>query len=222
MSIKKLTVLFLLLTINQIFAQKNEIEINKEHKRFNIFKPQQIGVLYNKAAEDNFLFNDSDYTYETNVIKCQFFYDLYTPNSTWNLNLIIQPQFQLIQHQLLNLHFVTPETPNYVALRERYLKEKSMLLYAFEIGFQIRKPIIKKLFGEVILGLGGGYIDTETERLASGFTFIENISAGLAYNFDNVEIYGGVQIGHISNFNIQMPNSGYNVLGFEIGFRYGL
>jgi hypothetical protein len=75
------------------------------------------------------------------------------------------------------------------------------------------------LFFEANFGLGVAYIDKDTERLAQGFTFIENISLGVAYPFKSSEIYIGGQIGHVSNFDFQLPNSGYDTLGFEIGYR---
>lgn len=70
-----------------------------------------------------------------------------------------------------------------------------------------------------MLGLGAGYVDVKTERLARGFTCIENISLGLAHSLNNSEIYVGSNFGHISNLNIKLPNSDYNILGFEIGYR---
>ncbi|MFY0604237.1 MAG: acyloxyacyl hydrolase [Flavobacteriaceae bacterium] len=79
----------------------------------------------------------------------------------------------------------------------------------------------KKLHTEITVGLGFAYIDTRTERLAKGFTFIENGSLGISYQTsDKTSIYIGGNIGHVSNFEFQQPNDGYNVLGYEIGFRY--
>ena len=82
-----------------------------------------------------------------------------------------------------------------------------------------KQTIIKNIFFEATLGLGAGYISLESERLAKGFTFIENVSVGIAYTNKKSEFYFGTTVGHVSNFNIQKPNSGYNILGFELGYR---
>lgn len=167
------------------------------------------------------MFFDKDYDYKTNLLKFQFYYDL-NLHEKWDFNLVVQPQLQFIQHQLLNEQFMTPDKPNYLFYREKFTQNKSISLFAFELGFQLRTNLFNSLFLETTLGLGAGYIDVETERLAQGFTFLENFSVGFSYQIDRNEIYLGGNIGHVSNFNIQLPNSGYNTLGFEIGYRYGL
>lgn len=181
-------------------------------------KLKKIGFLYNNARNQNFLFNDKDYDYQTHVFKAQLFYSLIEWEK-WDFNLIVQPQVQVAQHQLLNLFFIQPEDGNIEELRERFTQERTLSLVAFELGFQFRREVFDELFFEANFGLGAGYIDQDTERLAQGFTFIENISLGFAYQLKSSEVYIGGQIGHVSNFDIQLPNSGYDILGFEIGYR---
>ena len=185
--------------------------------------PYKIGILFNNANEKNFLFDDLDYYYKTNTLKGQLFYKL---GNTFGLNfdLVLQPQIQFIKHQLLNKHFVQPEYgANYLEKRIEFTQLKSIHLYALEFGVNIRKRITKKLNIQAQIGLGFSIIDTETERLAKGFTFIENGSLGLEYKTSTkTSIYIGSNIGHVSNFDFQEPNSGYNILGYEIGFRYVL
>ena len=164
------------------------------------------------------MFFDKDYDYKTNVYKFQLFYPI-KRGGNWDVNLILQPQFQKAQHQLLNEQFITPDEENFEFLREKFTQKKDISLYAFEVGFQLRKTIIKNIFFEATLGLGAGYISLESERLAKGFTFIENLSLGLAHKFNKSEIFLATTVGHVSNFNIQKPNSGYNILGFELGYR---
>tara|TARA_R110000787_G_scaffold19396_6_gene58267 strand:+ start:1673 stop:2353 length:681 start_codon:yes stop_codon:yes gene_type:complete len=189
-----------------------------QREKDSIRKLKKIGILYNSAKQNNALFFDKDYNYKTDVIKVQFFYNL-KDWEQWDFNLILQPQVQIANHQLLNLFFVGPEEDNYQELRDKFTQKKTISLYAFELGFQLRRKIFKNISFEVTLGLGASYIDVETERLAQGFTFIENFSLGLAYSFNKSELYIGSNLGHVSNFNIQLPNSGYNILGFEIGYR---
>ena len=178
----------------------------------------KVGVLFSNAKQNNLFFFDKDYDYKTNVYKFQLFYPI-KRGGNWDVNLILQPQFQKAQHQLLNEQFVTPDEENFEFLREKFTQKKDISLYAFEVGFQLRKTIIKKIFFEATLGLGAGYISLESERLAKGFTFIENLSLGLAHKINKSEFFLATTVGHVSNFNIQKPNSGYNILGFELGYR---
>ncbi|QTE24441.1 acyloxyacyl hydrolase [Polaribacter cellanae] len=98
-----------------------------------------------------------------------------------------------------------------------------MHLYAFELGFVVKKKILRNLDIQLTVGLGVGTIDTRTERLAKGFTFIENGSLGFSYKTSTkTYLYIGSNIGHVSNFDTQLPNNGYNIVGFEVGFSYKL
>ena len=178
----------------------------------------KIGFLYSSAKQNNILFFDKDYDYKTNVYKFQLFY-LLRKGKNWDINLIVQPQYQKAQHQLLNEQFITPDEENFELLREKFTQKKDISLYAFELGFQLRKLVFKNISFEATLGLGAGYISLESERLAKGFTFIENVSLGLVHTNNSSEFFLASTVGHVSNFNIQKPNSGYNILGFELGYR---
>ena len=178
----------------------------------------KVGVLFSKAKQNNILFFDKDYDYKTNVYKFQLFYPI-QKSENWDINLILQPQYQKAQHQLLNEQFITPDEENFEFLREKFTQKKDISLYVFELGFQLRKSLIKNISFEATLGLGAGYINLESERLAKGFTFIENVSLGLVHTRNMSEFFVSTTVGHVSNFNIQRPNSGYNILGFELGYR---
>ncbi len=181
-------------------------------------KLKKVGLLFNSAKQNNFLFSDRDYDYQTNVIKAQLFYSL-RKGEKWDINLIVQPQIQFAKHQLLNPFYVSSDLPNVQELRDRFTQERDISLYQFELGFQLRTKLWNQFYFESTLGLGAGYISKESERLAKGFTFIENLSVGLAYQLNSSELYLGTNVGHVSNFDTQRPNDGYNILGFEIGYR---
>lgn len=184
------------------------------------WKPNKIGFLYNYATEDNFLFDDKDYSYETQTYKLQAFYKL----ANWrglDFELIVQPQIQFIKHQLLNVQFVRPEEEDYLNKRDEFSQLKDMNLYSLEFGFAAKKKIMAKLAAQATISLGFSYINTRTERVAKGFTFIENFSLGLSYEaFKDSYLYLGSNLGHVSNLNFSSPNSGYNILGFEIGYAF--
>jgi hypothetical protein len=191
--------------------------VNSQEKKINS-SLNKVGFLFSSAKQNNILFFDKDYDYKTNVYKFQLFYSIQN-GENWDVNLILQPQFQKAQHQLLNEQFITPDEEDFEFLREKFTQKKDFLLYAFEVALQLRKSIIKNISFEANLGLGAGYISLESERLAKGFTFIENVSLGLAHKINKSEFFLATTVGHVSNFNIQKPNSGYNILGFELGYR---
>jgi hypothetical protein len=207
---------FLNLFVGLLFCCWGHLCAQKTKGSFKHIK--KVGLLYNDAKQNNILFGDKDYDYRTRVLKGQLFYLIHR-GKKWDFNLLIQPQIQFAKHQLLNPYFIRPDTPNYEELRDLYTQEKNLRLYQLELGFQMRAALWKQLYFETTIGLGAGLINRETERLAKGFTFIENFSIGMAYQLKNTELYLGTNIGHVSNFNTQKPNDGYNVLGFELGYR---
>ena len=173
--------------------------------------------MYNNAFSNNFIFNDKDFTYTTSTFKIQAFYNLGTWKSL-DFELIAQPQYQVLKHQLINKYFVLPSEHNYQVKIKEFTTPKTMHLYAFELGFVIKKALAKKLDFLVTIGLGLAAIDTRSERLAKGFTFIENGSLGFSYKISNKTLlYLGSNIGHVSNLDFQMTNAGFSVIGFEAG-----
>ena len=191
--------------------------VNSQEKKINS-SLNKVGFLFSSAKQNNILFFDKDYDYKTNAYKFQLFYSIQN-GENWDVNLILQPQFQKAQHQLLNEQFITPDEEDFEFLREKFTQKKDISLYAFEVALQLRKSIIKNISFEASLGLVAGYISLESERLAKGFTFIENVSLGFAHMINKSEFFLATTVGHVSNFNIQKPNSGYNILGFELGYR---
>lgn len=207
--------LFLILFLSVFFSFSQE-------KTKPILKPYKIGFAYNHGTNENFVFDDPDYTYSTNIFKAQAFYKL----GKWkkiDFELIVQPQIQFIKHQLINEQFVTPNQKNYLLKRAEFTKSKKIHLYAIEFGFVAKKKLSEKLYFQGGISLGFSMIDKRSERLAKGFTFIENFSIGFTHQtFKNNLFYLGTNFGHVSNLNFQKPNDGYNNLGIEIGYSYFL
>ncbi|MGJ8745734.1 acyloxyacyl hydrolase [Polaribacter sp.] len=191
-----------------------------QEKNKSFLHPDKIGFLYNTARNENFLYNDLDYTYTSSTFKTQAFYTLKNWKS-FDLELIVQPQIQFLKHQLLNESFVLPSEEDYQQKRAEFTKLKNMHLYALEFAIGIKKELFTKLSANASFGLGLSYIDTRSERLAKGFTFIENLSLGLSYQTTKKTfLLVGTNLGHVSNAELKQPNSGYNALGLEIGFSY--
>lgn len=194
-----------------------------QDKKKNTLKPYKIGFLFNSASNENFLNDDPDYDYATTTYKAQAFYKL-TNWKKLDIELIVQPQIQFLKHQLINEQYVTPDIDNYIEKREEFTKPKKMNLYGVEFGFAAKKQLFKKLSLQSTISLGFNYINTRTERLAKGFTFIENFSFGFSYQtFANSYLYIGTNLfGHVSNLDFNQPNDGYNILGFEVGYSFNI
>jgi len=208
-------IIFLFITLSIGFTS-----IAAQDSKKGLFNIKKIGFLYNNANDKNFIFDDKDFSYSTNTYKLQAFYNLGTWKSL-KFELILQPQMQILEHQLLNKQFVLPTEENYQEKRTEFTTPKTMHLYAFELGFVIKKKILNKLDYLMKMGLGLATINTRTERLAKGFTFIENASLGLSYNLvETTFLFIGSNIGHVSNLDTQKPNNGYSFVGFEVGISY--
>ena len=194
--------------------------INAQDKiKKSVLIPNSLGILYNFTTEDNFLFNDPDYRYQAHVLKLQGFYSLRKWNNS-GVELIVQPQLHKIQHQLINEQFVLPSESNYLEKRLEFTTPKTITLVGLEFAISFRQRLFSKLDAVFNGGAGIAHIDRRTERLAKGFTFIENLSLGLDYQIlKKLSITTSMQFGHVSNFDIQQPNSGYSTMGFEIGIR---
>jgi len=192
---------------------------SQEKKKRSIFEPHFITLTYGYGGEDNFAFNDEDYFYKTDIVKASFYYPI--NQRKYQLGISIQPQIHFLEHQLLNEHFVRPHEANFELLRARYTKIKQMKLYALQAELSLKKKIAKKLEVLAFLSVGPALIDTETERLSKGFTFIENLGLGVNYNFGKQWFFiVKPSYNHVSNAEIQEKNSGYNSLNIEIGFGF--
>ena len=95
-----------------------------------LFNIKKVGFLYNNANDKNFIFNSKDFSYSTNTYKLQAFYNLGTWKSL-KFELILQPQMQILEHQLLNKQFVLPSEENYQEKKNRIYKPKNHALICF-------------------------------------------------------------------------------------------
>ena len=86
--------------------------ITAQESKKGLFNIKKVGFLYNNTNDKNFIFDDKDFSYSTNIYKLQAFYNLGTWKSL-KFELILQPQIQILEHQLLNKYFVLPSEKNY-------------------------------------------------------------------------------------------------------------
>ncbi len=187
----------------------------------NSLRPTTIAIYYGFGNENNLLFDDDDYLYKTQYLKASFQYRL--NKKKYQLGLAIQPQVHFIQHQLLNIFFVQPTDANFEEQRVTFSQLKSMQLYALGFEINVRRTIFEKTDLLAFFAIGPATIDTETERLAQGFTFIESLGIGIRHELlDSLFLELRPTYTHVSNAGLQLPNSGYNVLNLEFGLSWEL
>jgi hypothetical protein len=208
------------LFLGLLFVCMISTSYGQKSKKSFLFSPSKFGVQFVQGNENNFMFDDADYFYRSNTIKGQLLYPL-TNFKSIEISLVIQPQIQFVKHQLYNEQFIRPEENNYVIKRQKFTKLKNLSISALEFSLEAKQKVFKSFSIYLQVGLGLAYIDTETERLAKGFTFIENGTLGFDIQLNpktSIQLFGG--LGHVSNFNFTMPNSGYNVMNTGVGFLY--
>lgn len=165
---------------------------------------------------DNILFNDEDYFYEVDFFKGQLYYKL--KKGTIDVELIFQPEYNRARHELLNFYFVDTE-----AEREQFMKRRTIHEYILNFGLIVRKEFFPFLSAYLMGSIGVGYFDEGSERMAMGFAFSDNIALGASLRFlknFHFEIRPGFR--HVSNANLNYPNSGYNSLNLELGLSYDM
>lgn len=177
----------------------------------------RLGINYAIGKQEIFPYNSPDYSYNINGYKVQINYP-FRKSGVFSYELQIEPGIYSAKHQLLNEFFVQPEDgPDYLEQREIFTKEKVITEYVLNIGFLFRYNI-KERFSVFLFGsIGPAFSDTETERLAKGFTFADVIALGLGYKIGKVifEVRPGVR--HVSNADLQYPNSGHNSSTIDFG-----
>ena len=176
----------------------------------------KIGFNYGIGETDKFPFSTDEYTYDIQFYKIQLNY-LIMEWHKFDFEINVEPSYYRTEHQLLNKYFVTPNEPDYLEKREEYTKLKTMNEYVLGIGFLVRYPIVDKLSVSVLGSIGPMYIDTVTERMAKGFAFSDVLSFGLTYKINKLAFDLRYGVRHVSNAELQQPNSGYNSTNLEFG-----
>jgi hypothetical protein len=194
--------LFLISSLFKIFAQENG-------RNF------AIGIHYGFGSE----FNNNDYTFTNHFCKVQLYYELKRGNH-FRYEILVQPEVNFAEHQLLNFYFVKPEEPNYIEKREEYTKLKPIHEYVLNLGFLVRKPVSKSCSFYVLGSIGPMITDTETERMSKGFAFSDVLAIGFTTKLKKLNFDVRPSIRHVSNAGITDQNSGYNTKNIEFGISY--
>ncbi|WP_433836594.1 acyloxyacyl hydrolase [Flavobacterium anhuiense] len=176
-----------------------------------------LGFNYGFGSE----FNNRNYTFKNHFYKVQIYFKLKEIES-FQYQILVQPEINFAEHQLLNFYFVKSETPNYQQKRDEYARLKDIREYVLNCGFLVRKPV-GKVFSFYALGSIGPMItDTETERMSKGFAFADVLAIGFTASYDKFQFDIRPSVRHVSNAGLGSRNAGYNTKNIEFGISYQL
>ena len=188
-------------------------QINAQRKNSHF----RIGMSYGFGSE----FNNTDYTFINHFYKAQLYYNL-KKTRNFEYDILVQPEINFGRHQLLNLYFVKPETPNFEEKRIEYMQLKNIHEYVLNLGFMVRKPIGKAFSCYILGSIGPLMRDTGTERLSVGFGFADVLAVGFTAAYDRFQIDIRPSLRHVSNAGLGSSNAGYNTKNVEFGISYQL
>lgn len=182
----------------------------------------RFGVNYGIGKQQLFPFNSLDYSYNINGYKVLINFPV-NKSKVFSYELQLEPGIYSARHQLLNEYYVQPkEGPDYLEQRERFTKEITITEYALNVEILVRYTLKNRLSFFILGSIGPMISDTETERLAKEFAFSDIIAFGVACKVGKIvfEIRPGLR--HVSNANLQYPNSGHNSSNIDFGILFPL
>jgi len=210
---------FFILTVLYIVFCFNSLTINAQNKEW--YAPSKIGFSYSYGNQEKPFLHDEDYSYNTRLFKIQFFYPL--KSGKFNLDIVFEPTLGFAEHQLLNEHFVKPVEPNYMAMREEFTTKKKLTEYILNTNLLVGYKLNRSNSMYALIGISPIYLSKRTERLPKGFAFTEVIGLGITskiYKKVYIDMKGYYR--HISNAELNQPNSGINTALLEVGFNVEL
>lgn len=164
---------------------------------------------------------NKDFTYINRFYKVQVGYVLKKAKHV-SYEIVLQPEINFGEHQLLNMYFVQPDEPDYEARRERFMKLKDIQDYILNVGILVRKPFSESFSIYVLGSVGPMFTDTETERLSKGFAFSDVIALGCSVKIKKVSFDVRPSLRHVSNGGSQGSNAGVNTKNIEIAISFPL
>ncbi len=171
------------------------------------------------AQQRTFPFNDNDYSHKTRSIKIHWSRNVWN-KKRWSLDLALEPTVYWVDHQLLNLFFIKPSTPNYQTQRTLFTQKQSYQEYALSIGISMNYHIDYHWAAYGLLSIGPMTATQSTERQVKGFAFSDVLGLGARYQLKHWGIDLRMSIRHVSNAQLQLPNNGHNTAGIDLGVFY--
>ena len=177
----------------------------------------RVGAAIGMGTQDVWPFDRWTYTYRTRSFKLSVNYILKRGN--WDFELLAQPELSVARHKLIDTLAIEEHIfgPDFLELMKEYGTPKTINQYALNLGFLARTHLTDWLSTYFLISVGPCYIDTETDRLPSGFAFSDIVGIGLAFHTGNVILDIRPSIRHYSNAGLASPNGGYNLVALDFG-----
>ncbi|MEL7193656.1 MAG: acyloxyacyl hydrolase [Bacteroidota bacterium] len=154
--------------------------------------PSHIGFIYGYGDQSLLAVN---YDYRVAFFQPQLYYTI-LDRSNWNLELLLQPQYNLTEFRQVD--FLPDESEGFEL--------------GLNVGVLLRKNLLKDIVSVYILGsIGPHYVSGVPKRQSTGFIFSDNFFLGLSLKISSrvyLDLRPGIR--HISNAGLQERNGGVN------------
>ena len=209
MRISYLRLLPIIFTFQIVVGQKESI-------------PSNWGIHVGYATQQAFPFKNKDYTLtQNNILVCLRLQQFQL--GSFKVDVLSELGYYFSKHQLRNKWFTT--TSNFddfpENFQEKMLVEKNIHQLATHLGVTLNWFLSSKIAVFGYGSVGPMWTSQETERLAAGFAFSDNIGLGMKLKYKkNFWISSALILRHESNANLKFPNSGHNSVGLRLGVMF--
>ena len=132
------------------------------------FKWLRSGVVIGFASQNTFIKQESDYTYESKIIKFSNHFN-WSRKRKHSWEILIEPSYYRSKHQMINYWFISHTVENGDELRAKFMQPKTINEYVLNVGLVYRRYLNFNASVYATLNTGPMYIDTDTERLKKDF-----------------------------------------------------
>ena len=209
MHISYLRLLPIIFTFQIVVGQKESI-------------PSNWGIHVGYATQQAFPFKNKDYTLtQNNILVCLRLQQFQL--GSFKVDVLSELGYYFSKHQLRNKWFTT--TSNFddfpENFQEKMLVKKNIYQLATHLGITLNWFLSSKIAVFGYGSVGPMWTSQETERLAAGFAFSDNIGLGMKLKYKkNFWISSVLILRHESNANLKFPNSGHNSVGLRLGVMF--
>ena len=184
--------------------------------------PPNWGIHVGYATQQAFPFKNKDYTLtQNNILVCLRLQQFQL--GSFKVDVLSELGYYFSKHQLRNKWFTT--TSNFddfpENFQEKMLVKKNIHQLATHLGVTLNWFLSSKIAVFGYGSVGPMWNSQETERLAAGFAFSDNIGLGMKLKYKkNFWISSTLILRHESNANLKFPNSGHNSVGLRLGMMF--
>ena len=184
--------------------------------------PSNWGIHVGYATQQAFPFKNKDYKFtQNNILGCLRLQQFRL--GSFKVDVLSELGYYFSKHQLRNKWFTTTSNFNDFPenFQEKMLVEKNIHQLAAHLGVTLNWFLSSRIAVFGYGSVGPMWTSQETERLAAGFAFSDNIGLGVKVKYkQNFWISSALILRHESNANLKFPNSGHNSVGLRLGMIF--